>query len=232
VRLGLIRCSGPIIVHDSKAPFAKNIDGDFTITLSDWYDNQAPGLINYFTSKTNEDDGGSEPIPDSTLMQDTQNPKFPVQPGKTYLVRIINIGGFVGQYFTFDDHEMTIVEIDGVYTQPQTTSQIYITVAQRYAVLITAQKTARKNYAIMAQMDSGMFDHVPPNVNINSAGFLVYDDTKPLPKVTPISKLNPTNDMKLVPYDKAPALSIDQQIKMDFVFHNLSNSNRYDPQYV
>lgn len=161
-------------------------------------------------------------------MQDTQNPTFPVQTGKTYFVRVINMGGFVGQYFTIDDHEMTIVEIDGVYVQPYKTRQIYLTVAQRVGVLIDSHKTTRKNYAIMAQMDQDMFDHVPPNVLINSAGFLVYDDKKPLPTVTPITTLKATDDMQLVPYDKTPPLPVDHQIKMDFVLQNYSNRNTYD----
>jgi iron transport multicopper oxidase len=233
--------SGPIIVKDSKAPFAKDIDGDFTVTLSDWYRSQAPPLINFFSSSANEDAGGSEPIPDSTLLQESglKDAKFSVQPGKTYLVRVINMGSFVGQYFSIDGHDMTIVEVDGVYTEPTVAKQIYLTVAQRYAVLIKTKANKNQNYAVIGAMDSAMFDHVPPNVDVNSGGFLIYDSAKALPTITPFSTFDALDDMKIVPKDRQPALVVDKQIKMDFVFQNYSNSNRafingvtYVPQKV
>lgn len=233
------KTSGPLIIHDPYAPFARQIDGEFTVTLSDWYHDQAPGLLHYFLSKANEDDGGSEPIPDTTLMQDTQNAKYPVQTGKTYYVHVINMGGFVGQYFSIDGHDMTIVEVDGNYVQPYKTSQIYLTVAQRIGVLITTKNNKNNNYGVMAQMDQDMFDHVPPGVVIDSAGFLVYDDKKPMPKITPIKTLNAPDDMKFVPWNRQGPLKVDHTIKMDFVLQNQSNrntafinGNSYIPQKV
>ena len=48
---------------------------------------------------------------------------------------------------------MTIVEVDGTYTQPYEVDSIYIATAQRYAVLLTTKCDASSNYAIMASMD-------------------------------------------------------------------------------
>lgn len=158
-------------------------------------------------------------------MADTLNAKFKVKPDQTYYVRVINMGGFVGQYFSIDDHEMTIVELDGVYVQPYKTKQIYLTVAQRVGVLIHTKKSKDKNYGIAAQMDQAMFDHVPPGVIVDSAGFLVYDDSKPMPTVAPITTLEAPDDMKMVPWDKQEPLEVDHQISMDFVLMNQSNRN-------
>ncbi|KAK5019414.1 hypothetical protein LTR16_012697, partial [Cryomyces antarcticus] len=103
---------GPITVHDPAAPY--KADDEMTITLSDWYHDQAPDLLNYFLSAANKKEHkGAEPIPKSALMQDTQNAKFNVAPNRTYLLRIVNMGVFAGQYFSVDGHQMTVVEIDG-----------------------------------------------------------------------------------------------------------------------
>ena len=36
------------------------------------------------------------------------------QPGKTYRLRLANIGAFAGFFFWIDGHDMTIIEADGV----------------------------------------------------------------------------------------------------------------------
>ena len=53
---------------------------------------------------------------------------------------------------------MTIVEVDGVYVQPYQTEQLFMSVAQRYSVLVTALPTASQNYAIVSAMMIDMFD--------------------------------------------------------------------------
>jgi iron transport multicopper oxidase len=100
-----------------------------------------------------ENPTGAEPIPNSALINDTQNLKIPVQPGKTYLVRMVNIGAFVGQYVWFEGHTMRIVEVDGIYTDPAEADMIYLTAAQRYSVLITMKDDPKSNFAFMASLD-------------------------------------------------------------------------------
>ena len=124
------------------------------ITTGDWYRDQAPYLLQYYESKDNDDNGGPEPIPDSGLINDGQNVPIKVEPGKTYLLRVINQGNFVGTYLEIDDHELTIVEADGVYTEPKMVSRLYLAVAQRYGVLLTTKETARENYIIKCMLDT------------------------------------------------------------------------------
>ena len=104
-----------------------------------------------FISVTNPT--GAEPVPDSALMNDTTNAKTLVEPGKTYMFRIINIGAFAGQYFWFEGHTMRIVEVDGVYTEAAEADMIYITAAQRYSVLVTMKNDTSSNYAYVGSMD-------------------------------------------------------------------------------
>lgn len=148
---------GPFVIHDSKAPF--KYDEEVVLTVSDWYHAQAPYLIQYFESALNEDlHGGSEPVPNATLINEAQNVQFPIKAGKTYLFRIINIGGFAAQYLQFDQHAMTVVEVDGVYTQPHRVKQLFVAAAQRYSVIIKMKHDPKKNFAITAEMNDEMFD--------------------------------------------------------------------------
>jgi iron transport multicopper oxidase len=86
-------------------------------------------------------------------MNDTQNLTINVEPGKTYMFRMINMGAFAAQYVWFEGHNMRIIEVDGVYTEPAEADMIYMTAAQRYSVLITAKNDTNANFAIQGSMD-------------------------------------------------------------------------------
>jgi iron transport multicopper oxidase len=143
---------GPLIVHDPENPFKEMYDEELVLTVSDWYHDQMPGLLSFFISKANPT--GAEPVPHSALLNETQNLTIAVQPGKTYLFRTINIGAFAGQYVWFEGHNMTILEVDGVYTQPAKADMIYLSAAQRCSFLITAKENASTNFPIVASMDT------------------------------------------------------------------------------
>ena len=87
-------------------------------------------------------------------MGDSQNVTFPVRPGKTYLFHLVNMGAFAGQYFWFEKHSMRVVEVDGIWTEPAETDMLYITVAQRYSVLVTMKNDTSANFAIVGSMDT------------------------------------------------------------------------------
>jgi iron transport multicopper oxidase len=216
---------GAFIVHDPSAPF--EYDEEVYLTMSDWYHAEAPGLINYFESQENEDDGGSEPIPDTALLGDGQNTKIDVLPNKTYFFRLINIGSFVGMYLSMPGHTMTIVEVDGVYTKPYDVNQLYLTVAQRYSVLVKTKSDTSANFPILAALDEAMFDHIPPDAQPNVYGYLIYDSSKPLPPVTPLTNLTEFNDMVLQPQDGMGALrNTDHQILITMDFSDGLGINR------
>jgi iron transport multicopper oxidase len=135
------------------------------------------------------------------------------------------MGAFAAQYIQFDQHDMTVVEIDGVYTKPFKVQQLFIPVAQRYSVIVNSKNNAKKNFAIVASMNEGMFDDgvIPPGLNNNVilsifacdrksltdnmkvTAWLVYDETKPLPPPFDMTYL-PFDDTVFVPDDKMPSL--------------------------
>ena len=110
-----------------------------------------PVLISQFLTYTNP--SGAEPVPQAALMNDAQNIGINIEPGKTYLVRIINMAAFAAQYIWFEEHTMRVVEVDGVYTKPQEAEMLYLTAAQRVSVLITTKEDTSRNYAFVGSMD-------------------------------------------------------------------------------
>lgn len=126
---------GPIIVQDPSNPYAGRYDAEIVLTVSDWYHDQMPYLMPYYLSvDTNPD--GNEPEPYSALFNDNQTTMYSMEPNLTYLIRIINIGAFSQFYIQFAEHNVTVIEMDGIYINPFETDQIYITTAQRYEVLM------------------------------------------------------------------------------------------------
>lgn len=140
------------MVHDPDNPYTDRIDKQVAISFSDWYHDQMPGLLAHFISYANPT--GAEPVPKSVLMNDTQNFTVDMQPGLTYFFRTSNIAAFAGMYFWIEGHNMTIIEVDGVYTEPAEAEMIYVTAAQRYGFLITARNDTTQNFPMVASMDT------------------------------------------------------------------------------
>lgn len=200
---------GPLTIRDANAlNNYGNIDTEYTLTLTDVYHVEAPFLINYFLSANNT--SGAEPVPDSALINEAQNVKFSVVPGKTYLFHIINMGALAGQYLQFDQHNMTVIEADGVYTQPYQVSQLFVAVAQRYSVLVTALPTATQNFAIVSQFLTDMFDEsvTPAGQNPTCTAWLVYNSAGSLPAPFTLTP-QPFSDTVLVPWDQTPLYDSD-----------------------
>lgn len=211
---------GPVTIKDNLAlNNYGTIDQEFTLSLTDLYHVEAPHMVNYFLSPNNF--LGAEPVPDSALINEAQNSQYTIVPGKTYLFHIVNMGALAGHFLQFDQHDMTIVEVDGTYTVPSTVSQIFVAVAQRYSVIVKAKETKSQNFAIVSQFATDMFDStVTPvgqiaNVSLDpemclqkanfvqATSFLIYDPALPLPLPFAL-EIQPWDDTALVPYDQEP----------------------------
>jgi iron transport multicopper oxidase len=197
-----------------------------------------PTLTNFYLNST-LNPSATEPLPYSALLNDAQNVKLNVQAGKTYFLRIINYACFSQMYLHFDQHQMTIIEIDGIYVHPRTVDTLYFAVAQRYGVLLTAKKTSTQNYAALGKLDEWMFDGFlagrdPSIINPNVNAYLVYNSTAPLPKPLnmTLDTLNSSiiDDFTLTPYDNEPLLqNPTQTFVLDLAFFPQDGQNRYVP---
>lgn len=179
-------------------------------------------LINEFIDVENPT--GAEPVPQAALMNDTQGLKVDVVPGKTYLIRLVNIGAFAAHYVWFEGHDMRVVEVDGVWTDEAQADRLYITPAQRYSILLTAKSTASENFAIASAMDQGLFDIIPDDLNPNVTGWLVYDQAKPLPEPFWPDELDAFDDFDLVPSDGLKAFGeADHRVVLNVTMDNLGD---------
>lgn len=209
-------------MHDPENPYADEFDEEIPITVSDWYHDEMTGLVSFFMSYRNPT--GAEPVPNSALINDTQNLPIPVEAGKTYFFRMTNIGAFAGQYFWIEGHTMRIIEVDGVYTEPAEADMIYLTAAQRYGFLVTMKDDASTNFAMVASMDHDLFDAVPPGLQDNVTAWLVYDDSKPKPAPEDIDAFTPFNDYTLKPQDGLARYDdVDKSITLSMVMANLGD---------
>jgi iron transport multicopper oxidase len=219
-----------LIVHDNTSYFNDMYDEEYTVTMSDWYHELMEDIAPSFINLANPT--GAEPIPQSFLFNDTMNSSIPVEAGKTYLFRLINIGAFVAQYFYIEDHTFRIVEIDGVYTEPTEADMLYIAVAQRYSILVTMKNSTEKNYPIVTVADSVLLDTIPQDLQLNNTNWLEYNAAASHPQavmtVDVASDLNPFDDFTLVPYDKKPLLpDADMTIDLSVIMGNLGNGASY-----
>jgi len=142
----------PLIISDPNSPFKGMYDEEYVLSVSDWYHDQMTDLIPKFMSRFNPT--GAEPVPNSALFNETQDLKVKIEPGKTYLFRMMNIGAFAGQRIWFENHTISIVEVDGIYTEPAETDMIYLTASQRCSFLLTAKNDTSANYAFVGSMDT------------------------------------------------------------------------------
>lgn len=202
-------------------------DQEVGLTVSDWYHDQMPGLLDGFISVTNPT--GAEPVPNSALMNDTQNFTLSVEPGMTYFFRMTNVAAFAGMFFWIEGHNMTIIEVDGVYTEPAEAELIYITAAQRYGFLVTTKNDTSANFAMVSSMDTDLFDKFSPDQNMNVTGWLVYDDTKPNPTPALLDSFdNQFDDFDLVPQDGLELYEeADYSFNLDLTMDNLGNGANY-----
>ena len=196
------------------------------MTVGEWYHDTADVLIPKFLNRYNPT--GAEPIPQNTLFNNTRNNTWHVEPNKTYFVRIINVGGFVSQYLYMEDHEFEIVEVDGIYVEKNSTSMIYITVAQRYGVLIHTKNETDKNYAFMNKIDDDMLDVIPKDLILNSTNYIIYDEEADKPDEYMVDELDFFDDFYLTPLNKEKLYDeADHVVTVDVVMNNLGNGVNY-----
>jgi len=148
--------------------------------------------------------GMHEPIPDANLLNDTINTQVMVQADTTYLIRLINVGAIVGQYFWIEDHEMSVVEVDGVYTQQADKTMIYLGAGQRCSFLVKTKADISKNYPIVASLDAASFMGRRQFAQQNVTGWLLYDQEQSLPAASDAGAYALISDMDLKPYDMEP----------------------------
>ncbi|CAG8517444.1 12224_t:CDS:2 [Racocetra persica] len=181
---------GPLIVHEPNDPYRKEYDEEIIVLLQDWYHDDSKKLLATFLSPESE---GNEPSPDNGLINGKNHyncswaPKgsdcvdgaplaqFKFVHGKKYRIRIINTSAFSAFIFSIDEHPLDVIEVEGTITKRHTVHRLPINVAQRYSVIVTADKP-KKKYWMRSEMEIGCFPKQPDNLDPLIKAVVSYED--------------------------------------------------------
>ncbi|KAM6557148.1 hypothetical protein CsatB_004167 [Cannabis sativa] len=167
-------------------------DGDITIMIGDWY------TKNHTALRQTLDAGKDLGMPDGVLI----NGKGPyryndtlvadgidfetidVHPGRTYRVRVHNVGISTSLNFRIQGHNLLLAETEGSYTVQQNYTSLDIHVGQSYSFLLTTDQNASTDYYIVA---SARFVNESIWKRVTGVGILRYSNSKgkakgPLPE--------------------------------------------------
>ncbi|KAH7891011.1 laccase [Phlebopus sp. FC_14] len=140
---------GPLVIYDPDDPHAHlyDVDDETTvITLSDWYHPPSPKMYRgpFSANSTLINGLGRYPGgPASPLAV------INVEQGKRYRFRIIGTSCDPWFNFTLDGHTMTVIETDGVETEPVEVDSLPVFAGQRYSVVVNANQPV-DNYWVRA----------------------------------------------------------------------------------
>ncbi|OAX35590.1 Cupredoxin [Rhizopogon vinicolor AM-OR11-026] len=130
---------GPLVIYDPDDPLAYMYDIDdatTVITLSDWYHVVAP-VTRYFigveasSSLINGHGRYAPGIPSDLAV-------INVEQRKRYRMRLIAMSCDLNFLFSIDGHNLTVIEADGVLTEPLAVDKLRIFPGQRYSVVLVA----------------------------------------------------------------------------------------------
>ncbi|CAG8466554.1 10481_t:CDS:2, partial [Cetraspora pellucida] len=180
---------GPLVIHDPDDPYCKEYDEEIIVLLQDWYHNNSKTLLATFLSPESE---GNEPVPDNGLINgkncyncswapkdsvcvnEAPLEQFKFVQGKKYRIRIINTSAFSAFIFSIDEHPLDVIEVEGTITKRHTVHRLPINIAQRYSVIVTADKP-KKKYFMRSEMEVGCFPTKSDKLNPLVKAVVSYD---------------------------------------------------------
>ncbi|KAF9594186.1 hypothetical protein IFM89_028843 [Coptis chinensis] len=149
---------GPLRVNNRNVilvPFNKP-EAEFDLLIGDWYSYDYKDLRGRLPAKSDYD----ELYPTALLMNgkraedldkfNDRHESFNVTQGKTYRLRISNVGTSMSFNFRIQDHQMVLVESEGSYTNQITLNSLDVHIGQSYSVLVTANQLDTMDYFMVA----------------------------------------------------------------------------------
>nr|WGJ61553.1 laccase 12 precursor [Cerrena unicolor] len=145
---------GAFVVYDPRDPHKAlyDVDDESTvITLADWY---------HTLARQNTDTPRSDTTLINGLGRNVNGPNdaalavINVRAGKRYRFRLVSLSCEPNHVFSIDNHDMTIIEVDGVNSKPLKVDSIQIFAGQRYSFILNANK-AVGNYWVRVDPNVG-----------------------------------------------------------------------------
>ncbi|KAI0439097.1 Cupredoxin [Xylaria telfairii] len=218
---------GPLIIHNPQDPYLHDYDADVILAVSDWYHAQSPTLVSQLLQRNNTK--FQPPHPNSVLVNEGSDGLIPVEPNKTYRMRIINFAALTPAFVAFNALQMDIIMIDATYVQKSTANQIHVLAAQRYDVLVTIGSSEKQNYPFLVALDTNP-DYTSRNASPpvgfyhNFTGQLVNDVNGPLDGKSAVEQFYPQDDTLLLPFDNQTAFDpVAKQWVLNFDYCNDAN---------
>ncbi|PSR95069.1 Laccase-4 like [Actinidia chinensis var. chinensis] len=166
---------------------------EVVVILGEWWKSDVEAVINEATKS-----GMAPNISDAHTINGHPGPasnclsqggfNLPVEPGNTYMLRIINAAMNEELFFKIAGHQLTVVEVDATYVKPFKTDTILVAPGQTTNVLLTADLGTGK-YLVAASpfMDSPItVDNTTATATLAYSGTLSTTATK-------LTKLPPKN---------------------------------------
>lgn len=97
-----------------------------------------------------------------------------VEPGKTYRIRVHNVGISTSLNFRIQNHNMLLVETEGSYTDQQNYANMDIHVGQSYSFLVTMDQNATSDYYVVA---SARFADATTRDRVTGVAILHYSNS-------------------------------------------------------
>ncbi|CAH2070373.1 unnamed protein product [Thlaspi arvense] len=175
---------GPLIINNREMipiPFHKP-DGEISFMIGDWY------TQNHTALRSILDSGKELGMPDGVLINGKgpfkYNSSVPdgieyetinVDPGKTYRIRVHNVGISTSLNFRIQNHKLLLAETEGRYTAQTNFTDFDIHVGQSYSFLVTMDQNASSDYYIVA---SARFVNETVWQRVTGVGILHYSNSK------------------------------------------------------
>ncbi|KAK4392293.1 Laccase-4 [Sesamum angolense] len=196
-------------------PFPKP-NHERVIVLGEWWKSDTEAVINEAlksglapnVSDAHTINGHPGPVPNCSS---TDGFILDVEPGKTYLLRLINAALNEELFFKIAGHRMTIVEVDATYVKPFKTDTIVIAPGQTTNAILTTDRAVGK-YMVAASpfMDTPVVavDNLTATATLHYSGTLSSSLTTftrpPAQNATPVAN-NFTNSLRSLNSKKYPA---------------------------
>ncbi|KAF0465097.1 multicopper oxidase [Gigaspora margarita] len=153
---------GALIAHDPDDPYLKDYDEEIVVLIQDWYHTDSETLLTTFLNPTS---AGNEPTPDNGLINGMNSYNCSGAPDGSECVSDAPLANFkfvqgknaFSEFiFSIDEHPMDVIEVEGMIAQRHTIHRLPINIAQRYSVIVTADKPIGK-YWMRSEMETDCF---------------------------------------------------------------------------
>ncbi|KAF3595399.1 hypothetical protein DY000_02024126 [Brassica cretica] len=115
---------------------------DFTLLIGDWF------KTNHKTLQQRLDSGGALPSPDGMLINGQTQTTFTGDQGKTYMLRISNVGLSSTFNFRIQGHTMQVVEVEGSHVLQNVYESLDVHAGQSLSVLVTLNQPSKDYYIV------------------------------------------------------------------------------------